>query len=214
MVKKNKMDQHITRINEITVIHSNIYRMLEYYELTDISPPIDVPIPDQCFTVTGTDSNDIKYIIFYFHTTDVSFYKPLSNLRKYYSEHPLIKPQTRTYKLKCVTVLDEKYSSNFMGYLQPVSDTTSDFYIRHKVISNYSMIPVIPQHVSCKFSDMIVYRTEEDKIKLYDDLQLNKRNGRHIVPISIIYESDPLSIWLNLDSGNILYTDGSYRYVQ
>lgn len=146
-----------------------------------------------------------KFFIFIV-TNDGNIYKS-NEMYKIYKSLSEIKSSSRNYTLDCYTIGNSSGSKYTVTVFPKISDNTKDSYIRHRYFPERIFCINILKHKLLNYKFKII----KEKDALFEELGLNKYNDKweNILP-KILY-SDPVSAWLGLEDGDILYYDGYYR---
>ncbi len=154
---------------------------------------VSLPLNKKFFILIVAENND--------------FYKSASML-KVYKNIPEIKAASRNYNLECITIGkpgNNKFASTTFPKVSSSGSTAG--IITHRYIPNTMFYVNILEHALLNYKFKII----KDKERLYNDLKIDKINDKWKDVFPKIYINDPISIWIGLKIGDIIYYDGYYR---
>jgi DNA-directed RNA polymerase subunit H (RpoH/RPB5) len=194
----------------------NLYEMIKMYKLTNVDPEIPLKTLDDIDVIIIYGESDAKnrYLFYYFISNNTKLYKPIQEAVKFYSDNKYIKPKHRNYTLTCLTVINAKYKKNLFNNLEKsISDNNPESFIRHRYIHPSWLLCNILKHSTINCDNIVVIQSSEEKKHLFHNLCLNVVDGEYVVNLPVIYDTDPIVIWINANAGDIIYYNGYYRQV-
>lgn len=195
----------------------NLYEMIKTYGLKNVDPetPLKTLDDEDVVIVYGERGPKNKYLFYYFISDNVKLYKPITETVKFYSDHKYIKPKHRDYTLTCLTAINPKYKKSLFNTLEKtVSNDDPKSFIKHKFIHPTWLLCNILKHATIGCDDFVVIRSAEEKEHLFHNMCLNMVGGEYDIKLPIIYDTDPIVIWIDANEGDVIYYKGYYRQVK
>lgn len=189
------------------IIYTNILELISFQKLKLISEVLNESKLNnqlQQHIVIKTQNDNQKKFFILILTDNNEFYRSPSMLKIYTGIHEIKNPSGN---LECITIGTNNNDKFTKTVFPKVSMNNNTANIKHRYISKNIFYINILKHEIISYEFLII----KDRDKLFEELQFNKYNNEWENKLPKILYSDPTSIWLGLEIGDIIYYNGYYR---
>jgi len=185
-----------------TKIYNGIFNLIDSWDLHTKSSK-EFKYSDYITIIAENNSGDTRYAFIYMISENKELYKS-ATLEKIFRNIPELKMLDK--KLEIIILAShiyEKYIQSLIPKLNIENKVTSRYIDKMRMLNNPT------EHTW--FRSVLVFRDEESINKECARIKINKKNGKYILDnFPRITVDDPLSIWVNLQVGNLIYYNKKY----